>query len=117
MVNVLLAILIGMLWSAALYLLLRKHVIRILLGVMILGHAANLFIFVVGSLPELRRGAPALLEEGKTVASMPADPLPQALLLTAIVINLGIIAFAVVLLRRWHELSGNDDFEETRPLE
>lgn len=115
--TILLAVVIGILWSAALYLLLRKHLIRILLGVMILGHAVNLFVFVVGSLPEVQRGAPALIQEGEALTRMPADPLPQAMLLTAIVINLGILAFAVVLLRKWHELSGTEDFEEMRPDE
>lgn len=102
MVTLLLALVIGALWTAGVYLLLQRQLLRIVLGLILLGHAANLLIFVVGSLPSLVSGHAPLIREGVPVAAS-ADPLPQALVLTAIVINLGITALAVVVFARLHQ--------------
>ncbi len=63
----------------------------------------------------MTRGAPPLLPEG---ANAPlgaiADPLPQALILTAIVIAFGVLAFAVVLIRRAYEVVGTDDLDQMK---
>ena len=91
----LLAILIGVLFGAATYLILQKGFIRILFGFALLNHAGNLAILSVSGSPEGKL-AP--------IVSLPniqyADPLPQALILTAIVIGFGVSAYLVVLMYR-----------------
>jgi multicomponent Na+:H+ antiporter subunit C len=78
----------------------------------LLGHAANLLIFTVG---RLTRGRPPLIPVGATQPIEPfADPLPQALILTAIVIGFGVQAFALVLIKRAYQTVGTDDLDEIR---
>lgn len=109
------AVIIGALYAAGLYLLLRRNVVRLVLGLALLGHAANLLIFTV---PEMRRGRPPLVPEGAAApAGMVADPLPQALILTAIVIGFGVLAFALVLIHRVYQVTGTDDLDEMRNTE
>ncbi len=78
-----------------------------------LSHAANLFLFTVGG---LTRGKvpliPADSTSGVIDATAVADPLPQALILTAIVIGFGVQAFALVLFKRVYKTSGSDDLDE-----
>jgi multisubunit Na+/H+ antiporter MnhC subunit len=92
--TILLAITIGLLVAAGLYRLVGPSRIDSLVGLILLGQAANLVLFAAGG---LRHNAPALI--GKGVAE-PTDPLPQALVLTAIVIGFGIIAFVLTLILR-----------------
>ena len=91
----LLALLFGVLLGAAIYLMLSKSLIRVILGLIVLGNAANLAIFAGGRIlgtspPLVPDGATALLDGA-------ANPLPQALVLTAIVISFGLTAFVLVL--------------------
>lgn len=92
----LLAVLIGLLFAAAVYLLLRPNLLRVLFGVIVLSNAVNLIIFTAG---RVAAGAtPPLITEGAYVPEpLAANPLPQALVLTAIVIGFGLAAFALVL--------------------
>jgi multicomponent Na+:H+ antiporter subunit C len=107
-----LAFVIGGLYAAALYLLLRRSIVKLVLGLAILGNAANLLIFVAG---RLTRGRPPLVPEGAETPVPPfADPLPQALILTAIVIGFGVMAFALVLVHRTYQSVGTDDLDEMR---
>jgi len=63
----------------------------------------------------MTRGAPPLIPEGAEVPlGVVADPLPQALILTAIVIAFGVLAFAVVLIRRAYEVVGTDDLDQMK---
>jgi len=104
-----LAILVGILFASALYTLLRRSVIRLAIGLVLLGHAANLLIFTAAG-PV--RDAPPLIAPGEVAPPIPtADPLPQALILTAIVISFGVLAFALVLIHRVHEVVGTDDLD------
>ena len=106
------AVLVGVLYAAAVYLLLRRNIVKIVFGLVLLGHAANMLIFTAGGLV---RGAPPLAEVG--AAAPPdgaADPLPQALVLTAIVISFAVMAFAAVLVRRVVETVGSDDSDRLR---
>lgn len=89
------AILVGFLFACASYLLLQRSFVRILFGFIILSNAANLFILSMSGNPE-GKDAP-LPVEGHGVM---VDPLPQALILTAIVIGFGVTAYLVVLLYR-----------------
>jgi multicomponent Na+:H+ antiporter subunit C len=109
---VLLAITIGCLVTAGVYLLLQRSVIRLLFGIVLLGHAANLVVFAASG---LTRGASPIVAPGMIAPPAGhADPLPQALVLTAIVIGFAITAFAAVLLHRSQEEHGTSDVDEIR---
>jgi multicomponent Na+:H+ antiporter subunit C len=94
----LLAVAIGILFGSGLYLMLRRSLIKIVLGLGLVSNAANLLLFTSAG---LRRGIPPIVPPGSEVLSTAAaDPLPQALILTAIVITFGVQAFALVLVYR-----------------
>jgi len=88
------AILVGVLFGAACFLILQASFVRILLGFILLSNAANLFVLAMSGRPN-GKGAPVVVGEGPYV-----DPLPQALILTAIVIGFGVIGYLVTLLYR-----------------
>ena len=101
---------IGVLFSAAFYMMLRRSIVKLVMGLIILSNAANLVIFTVGG---MTRGGPTFLDEvDKTAAPGIADPLPQALILTAIVIAFGVLAFSVVLIKRAYQVVGTDDLDK-----
>ena len=108
----LLAFVIGLLFSMGLYLMMRRSMVKLLLGLALLSNAANLLIFTSGG---LLRGRPPLIAptEDKLVAPF-ADPLPQALVLTAIVIGFAVLAFTAVLLKRAYQVVGEDDLDRLR---
>lgn len=110
--EVVLAIVIGVLYAGGLYLMMRRNLIQLILGLALLSHGANLLIFTAGGLR--KGGAPILAEGEKTFANLPADPLPQALILTAIVISFAVTAFALVLFLRTYEVVGTDDVDELK---
>lgn len=104
--------LIAVLFGCGFYLLLRRSFLRVILGLMLLGHAANLLVFVSAG---VERGPVPLVAEGMTaVPAQSADPLPQALVLTAIVISFGVSAFALVLFRRAYDMIDSDDTDQLR---
>lgn len=103
------SILVGVLYGAAVYLLLRRNIFKLILGLIFLGHATNLLLFVSGG---LTGGRPAFLRGVANEAAGMSDPLPQALILTAIVIGLGVIAFALTLVYRFYKVTGTVDFDE-----
>jgi multicomponent Na+:H+ antiporter subunit C len=88
------AVLVGLLFGAACYLVLQASFVRILFGFILLSNAANLFILAMSGSPA-GKSTPVVIGQGPSV-----DPLPQALILTAIVIGFGVIAYLVVLLYR-----------------
>ncbi|GEM_PF-370125 len=88
------AILVGFLFGVSIYLVLMKSFVRILFGFVLLSNAANLFLLSMSGDPS-GKNAPIIREGG-----LPVDPLPQALILTAIVISFGVTAYLVVLLYR-----------------
>jgi len=105
----LLAILIGGLFASAIYMILRRSIIKLIIGLAFLSHACNLLIFTIGT---TIRGHAPLIEEGqKHITERVADPLPQALILTAIVIGFGVTAFAIVLIRQVYQTVGVGDGE------
>jgi multicomponent Na+:H+ antiporter subunit C len=107
-----LAVVVGVLYAAAFYLMLRRSLVKLLLGLVLLGHASNLLIFTAGG---LTRANPPIVPEGAAApVPLSADPLPQALILTAIVIGFGVMAFAIALLRRTFEAAGMDDLDRLR---
>jgi multicomponent Na+:H+ antiporter subunit C len=109
---------VGGLFAAGLYMMLRRSLIRVVVGLLLMGQAANLLVFVAGG---AARAAPPLVPEGVDGAAaaaataelaragLLADPLPQALVLTAIVINFAMLAFALVLAHIAQVEVGTDD--------
>ncbi len=110
--EILVAITIGVVYAAALFLMLRRGVVRVVLGIALLSQAVNLLIFVAGG---LREGNPAFIaSDAQTLASGAADPLPQALILTAIVISFGVLAFTLAMVHRADQSTGTDDLDELK---
>lgn len=107
--EIILAVVIGVLYASAIYLLLRRSLIKLLIGLALLTHATNLLIFTAAGLS--RAGAPVISPDAETITGSAADPLPQALILTAIVISLGVIAFALALSSRVYRVTGSDDLD------
>jgi multicomponent K+:H+ antiporter subunit C len=95
------AFVVAVLVACGVYLVLRARTFTVVLGLSLLSYAVNLFLFFTG---RLVTGAPPLA--GGTV--MTADPLPQALVLTAIVIGFGMTALVVILALRARGELGND---------
>ena len=92
--------------TAGVYLMLSRDVVRSVIGLAVLGSGANLALFAAGRLgPE----APPVVPLGEAVLRDAANPLPQALVLTAIVIGLSLVCFSLVLVLRLVERSGTDD--------
>ncbi|RFC62666.1 Na+/H+ antiporter subunit C [Fulvimarina endophytica] len=105
----------AVLYSIAFYLLMSKHIIRMLLGVVILSNAVNLSIFINGRLTTI---APPLIPSDLSVPVDPiSNPLPQALVLTAIVIAFSFFAFLLVLSYRAYQDLNTDDTDEMRVAE
>lgn len=101
------SIAVALLAASGVYLVLQRGIVRIALGFVMLGHAANLLLVLSGGIT--RRGVPISGQEG-----IPADPLPQAFALTAIVISLGITAFLLALAYLSRDVIGDDDTEDPR---
>lgn len=98
----LISILIGVFTGCGVYLTLRGRTFPVVLGLTFLSYAVNLFLLVMG---RLTIGAPPIIAED---AAGYADPLPQALVLTAIVISFAMTAFVIVLSLKAHLEMGND---------
>jgi multicomponent Na+:H+ antiporter subunit C len=110
--EIMLAFIIGALYAAGIYMLLRRSLVKLLIGLAMLGHAANLLIFTAAG---LQRARPPVIPAGAESLSLPvADPLPQALILTAIVIGLGVIAFALALAFQAYKTIGTDDLDKLK---
>ena len=99
---------IGAVTGCGLWLLLRGRSFSVVLGLAVLGYAVNVFIFVMG---RLWRNAPAILGQGPLLA----DPLPQALVLTAIVIGFATTGFLVELALRSSHDNGSDPVDGREP--
>ena len=107
---------IGALFAASVYMMLGRDLIRIAVGILLLGVAANLLIFTAGRVA--LSGLPPLVVEGARVAeAASANPLPQALILTAIVISFGLSAFAIVLFWSARKVFGHLDTQRHRLAE
>lgn len=101
-----LSLAIGVLSGCGVWLLLRPRTFQVIMGLMLLSYAVNLFILGMG---RLRINAPAILEKGQAVdPSHFSDPLPQALVLTAIVISFATTALFLVVMLASRGLTGTD---------
>ena len=110
--NIVLAFVVGGLYTAGLYMLMRRSIVKLIFGLALLSHAANLLIFTAGGLTRAR--LPVIPASATQPTAPYADPLPQALILTAIVISFGVLAFAVVLFHRTYQTTGTDDLDDLR---
>ncbi|RXZ84510.1 Na(+)/H(+) antiporter subunit C [Paenibacillaceae bacterium] len=106
--EILVSVTVGVLFAIGTYMILSRNLVRIILGTSLMTHGAHLLLMTMGG---LKRGAAPLLSEG---AEAFVDPLPQALILTSIVINFGITAFFLVLAYRTYQEIGTDDMERLR---
>ena len=102
------SIVVGVLFTVGTYLILTKSILRVILGILLLSHGAHLLLLTMAG---LKVGAPPLLGEE---ALFYADPLPQALILTAIVISFGVTAFLLVLAYRTYKEHKTDDLDKLR---
>lgn len=109
--ELILVVLIGVLYTAGIYMMMRRSFVKVIIGLILIGHAANLLIFTVG---RLSKGHPAFINLDGSIPELMADPLPQALILTAIVIGFGIQAFVIVLFKRAYQTVGTDDLDEMK---
>ena len=98
----------GILTSISVYLVLSKSLIRIIMGTTLITHASNLFLITMGG---LKHGTVPIYEKG--TASY-VDPIPQALILTAIVIAFATTAFFLVLAFRTYKKLGTDNVERMK---
>jgi multicomponent Na+:H+ antiporter subunit C len=105
--ELILSVVCGCLFAASFYLLLRRNLLRFIIGLIVLGNAVNLLIFTMG---RLTRSQPPVIPYDMEVPPEPyANPLPQALILTAIVISFGLLAFTLVLVYRNYTVSRTVD--------
>ena len=110
--NVLLALVVGGLYGTGLFMMLRRSIIKFIIGLALISHAANLLVFTVAG---LTRGEPPLIPTNATKLADDigfSDPLPSALILTAIVISFSVVAFAMVLVHRVYQTVGSDDIDD-----
>jgi multicomponent Na+:H+ antiporter subunit C len=116
--ELLIAIMVGVLVAASVYLMLARNLLRFLFGLILISNAANLVIFASG---RLTPQSPPLIPEGADApVELVANALPQALVLTAIVIGFGLFAFALTLVYRTYQNLGTLNSDEMRlaePLE
>jgi len=107
--EILLAIVTGILYSSGIYLILRRSLVKLIIGLVLLGNGVNLLIFLMGG---LTKGNPPIIpESAKHIGELYADPLPQALVLTAIVISFGLQSFAIILIKRAYKVLKTDDID------
>lgn len=105
-VNLTMSLVIGGLYAVGFYLMLSRSLMRVLLGVVVLGHASNLLLQVAGGPPGR---APII---GDVPSGTSADPLPQALALTAVVITFALTTFLLALGYRSFVLLGHDEVQD-----
>lgn len=106
--EVIIAILIGILYTAGVYMILRRSMIKFIVGIILLSNATNLLVFLSSGIVP---GKPPFLEQNMGEV---ADPLPQALVLTAIVIGFGITVYTLALKYKFFEVTGTDDLDQLK---
>ena len=110
--ELLLAVVAGVLYATGLYLMLRRRLAQLMVGLSLLASGSNILIFTAAG---LTRGRPPLIPEGASIVLPVADPVPQSLILTAIVIGFGVLAFSLVLAHRVNRSAATDDIDEVGP--
>jgi len=111
--DIVICLVIGVFFAASLRMMLSRRLVRIVIGVSVLTNAVNLFILTAG---RLTAGRPPVLSAASGEGAI-ANPLPQALILTAIVISFAVFAFLLVLIARAFAGEESDDAETLRLAE
>ena len=106
----LIACLIGLMFAAALYLILSGNLVKFVFGFALMGNAVNLLIFTAGRLNHIH--PPLIAPDQTSLHRAVSNALPQALILTAIVIGFAMVTFLLVLLRRTYAQTGTLDVDE-----
>lgn len=106
---------VAIFFAVSIYMMMSKNIIRIVIGAGILSNAVNLLIFTAGRV--VREVPPIIPEDAMVPAVQTANPLPQALVLTAIVIAFSFFAFLLVLAYRAYQALETDDTDEMRTAE
>lgn len=109
--EIVLAILVGVLYTAGVYMVLRRSILKFIVGMIFLGNATNLLVFIASGIVA---GQPAFVGPNTDPAVVLSDPLPQALVLTAIVIGFGIMVFTLALKYKFFETTGTDDLDQLK---
>src|ERR1044071_4146473 len=109
--ELLLALVAGGLYAAGLYLMLRRRLAQLIIGLSLLSNGSNILILAAAGVAGAQT---PLVNEGVPLDQY-ADPVPQSLILTAIVIGFGVLAFSLVLAHRIHHSAGSDDIDEIGP--
>ena len=106
----LLALASAVLYASGVYMMMRRRLAQLIIGLGLLSNGTTLLIFTAGG---LTRARPPVVPDGATALAEPyADPVPQALIRTAIVIGFGLTAFSLVLAHRVHDATGTDDVDD-----
>ncbi len=104
------AIFIGLLFACGVYLILRRSIVKVILGIFVLSNATNLIIFLAGGIKSEQ--IPFIAEGEQTLdPSLINDPVAQVLVLKAIVIGLGIAAYILALKYRYFQVTGTHDLD------
>lgn len=106
--ELLLALTAGALYASGVYLMLRRRLAQVIIGLSLLSNGSNVLILAAAG---VLRSRPPLIAEAGVSANQFADPVPQSLILTAIVIGFGVLAFTLVLAHRVQRSTGSDDID------
>lgn len=108
------ALALGTVVTAGSYLALSRDLLRCLIGLVLLGNGINLLLFTAG---RLASSLPPVIAEGEMILGVAANPLSQALVLTAIVISFALLCFSLVLALQLIRIAGSDDLDRLRAAE
>lgn len=112
MIEIVLSLAIGLLSASGVWLLLRPRTFQVIMGLCLLSYAVNIFIFSMG---RLRVAAPPVTSKGYEDVALYADPTPQALVLTAIVISFALTALFLVVVLAARGATGSDHVDGQEP--
>lgn len=112
--EIVLAILVGVLYTAGVYMILRRSILKFIIGLIFLSNATNLLVFLSAG---ITAGQPAFVDGNTETAGNFSDPLPQALVLTAIVIGFGIVVYTMALKYKFFATTGTDDLDQLKQTE
>ena len=111
--EILLILIIGLLYSSGVYMMLRRSLVKLIIGLILISHGVNILIFLVGGI--VKGKPPVISDSMQVLADIYADPIPQALILTALVISFGLQSFAIILIKRTYKVVKTDDLDELNP--
>ncbi|MGQ1788145.1 MULTISPECIES: NADH-quinone oxidoreductase subunit K [unclassified Saccharicrinis] len=109
--DILLSALTGLLYAGGVYLILRRSILKFIIGIIFLSNATNLLVFLSAGLVH---GKPAFVDGLESDPHILADPLPQALVLTAIVIGFGIVIFTLALVAKFFSVTSTEDLDQLK---